>query len=179
MAKTRPEAIYRTLTALYGQMAEGAALPEISPSPLQEAAESIRVMGAAGHTGKLVLDLPKAGEVSAVIPPSHAPAFRRDGAYVVTGGLGGLGLFLARKLAAAGVGRIILNGRSAPKPEALAAIEQIRQGGTEIDVALGDIAEPDTAQRLVAAATGDRQAGAWCAARRGAGSRCHVGEHHR
>lgn len=88
-----------------------------------------------------------------MIPPSHAPAFRRDGAYVVTGGLGGLGLFLARKLAAAGVGRIILNGRSAPKPEALAAIEQIRQGGTEIDVALGDIAEPDTAQRLVAAAT--------------------------
>lgn len=154
VAKTRPEAIYRTLTALYGQMAEGVLpLPEISPSPLQEAAESIRVMGAAGHTGKLVLDLPKAGEVSAVIPPSHAPAFRRDGAYVVTGGLGGLGLFLARKLAAAGVGRIILNGRSAPKPEALAAIEQIRQGGTEIDVALGDIAEPETAQRLVAAAT--------------------------
>ncbi|CPW88232.1 Phthioceranic/hydroxyphthioceranic acid synthase [Mycobacteroides abscessus] len=154
VAKTRPQAIYRTLTALYGQMAEGVLpLPEISPSPLQEAAESIRVMGAAGHTGKLVLDLPKAGEVSAVIPPSHAPAFRRDGAYVVTGGLGGLGLFLARKLAAAGVGRIILNGRSAPKPEALAAIEQIRQGGTEIDVALGDIAEPETAQRLVAAAT--------------------------
>lgn len=154
VSKTRPEAIYRTLTALYGQMADGVLpLPEISPSPLHEAAESIRVMGAAGHTGKLVLDLPKAGEVDAVIPPSHAPAFRRDGGYVITGGLGGLGLFLARKLAAAGVGRIILNGRSAPKPEALAVIEQIRQAGTEIDVVLGDIAESDTAQRLVEAVT--------------------------
>lgn len=154
VSKTKPQAIYRTLTALYGQMADGALpLPEISPSPLQEAAESIRVMGAAGHTGKLVLDLPKAGEVDAAIPPAHAPAFSRKGAYVITGGLGGLGLFLARKLAAAGVGRIILNGRSAPKPAAVAVIEQIRQGGAEIDVVLGDIAEPETAQRLVAAAT--------------------------
>ncbi|MBA0045039.1 type I polyketide synthase [Mycobacteroides sp. LB1] len=157
VAKTRPEVIHRTLSALYQQMADGVLpLPEISFSPLQDAAESIRVMGAAGHTGKLVLDLPKVGQVAAVIPPSHARSFRTDGAYIITGGLGGLGLFLAGKLAAAGCGQIILNGRSAPKPETLDIIDGIREHGTQVDVVLGDIAEPGTAQRLVAAATESR-----------------------
>ncbi len=87
------------------------------------------------------------------MPAERAPAFRADGAYVVTGGLGGLGLFLAEKMAAAGCGRIILNGRSAPKPEALRAIDASGATGTEVEVELGDVAERGTAARLVAAAT--------------------------
>lgn len=113
-------------------------------------------MGAAEHTGKLVLDIPEGGQIPAVVPPEEAPAFRSDGAYVVTGGLGGLGLFLAETLATAGCGRLVLNGRSEPSPDALAVIDRIRSGGTEVAVELGDIAEPGTAARLVevACATG-------------------------
>ncbi|HVV12814.1 polyketide synthase [Amycolatopsis sp.] len=75
---------------------------------------------------------------------------RPDGGYVITGGLGGLGIFLAGWLAERGAGRIVLNGRSAPKPPARQAIEAIT--GTEVDVVLGDIAEPGVAERLIAAA---------------------------
>ena len=56
-------------------------------------------------------------------------------------------------MAAAGCGRIVLNGRSEPKSEAVEVIERIRSGGTEIEVERGDIAEPGTALRLVEAAT--------------------------
>jgi polyketide synthase 5 len=56
-------------------------------------------------------------------------------------------------MAAAGCGRIILNGRSKPNREAQKIIAQIRRGGTQVDVQCGDIAEPETAERLVAAAT--------------------------
>jgi polyketide synthase 5 len=87
------------------------------------------------------------------VPADRAPAFRADGAYVVTGGLGGLGLFLAEKMAASGCGRIVLNGRSAPSRETLRVIERIRRGGTEVEVELGDVSEAATAGRLVAAAT--------------------------
>lgn len=117
-------------------------LPETTHYPLAEGATAIRVMGAAGHTGKLVLDVPHTGQSTAVVPPENAEVFRGDGAYVVTGGMGGLGLFLAEKMAAAGCGRIVLNGRSAPSAEATAAIDRIRATGTEVEVSLGDIADP-------------------------------------
>lgn len=77
---------------------------------------------------------------------------RTDGGYVVTGGLGGIGLVLARWLAESGAARIVLNGRSAPKPEACAAIEEIQALGTEVLVETGDLADAGVAERLVAAA---------------------------
>ena len=55
--------------------------------------------------------------------PQQVPVFRPDGAYIITGGLGGLGLFLAEKMAAAGCGRIVLNARSQPSAEAQETIE--------------------------------------------------------
>ncbi len=56
-------------------------------------------MSRAEHTGKLVLDVPRTGEHQIAVPPARARVFREDGAYIVTGGLGGLGLFLAEKMA--------------------------------------------------------------------------------
>ena len=110
-------------------------------------------MSGAQHTGKLVLDIPRTGRSRVVVPPAQARVFRRDGAYLITGGLGGLGLFLAEKMAAAGCGRIVLSSRSQPTPEALETIERIRAIGADVVVECGDIAEPSTAQRLVATAT--------------------------
>ena len=111
------------------------------------------MMGAAEHTGKLILDIPRAGRSSVVVPPEQAPAFRRDGSYIITGGLGGLGLFLAEKMAAAGAGRIVLTSRSEPTLKALETIELIGSIGSDVVVECGDIAQADTAERLVAAAT--------------------------
>ena len=69
-----------------------------------------------------------------VVPPEQVPVFRADGAYIITGGLGGLGLFLAEKMAAAGAGRIVLNSRSAPNQKALETIELVRATGADIVV---------------------------------------------
>ncbi|MET9000823.1 SDR family NAD(P)-dependent oxidoreductase [Amycolatopsis sp. NPDC004169] len=67
----------------------------------------------------------------------------RDGAYIITGGLGGLGRAAAKWLAARGATRLVLNSRHAADP-----------GPSEIDVRVvpGDIAAPGTAEALVAAA---------------------------
>ena len=151
---TKPAKLRRLLNTIYRQIADGVLpAPQTTHYPLEEASTAIRVMGAAEHTGKLVLDVPHTGSYDVVLPPEQAHPFRADGSYVITGGLGGLGLFLAEKMATAGSGRIILNGRSNPKPEALEAIERIRALGAEVEVELGDIAESDTAGRLVKAAT--------------------------
>jgi len=88
-----------------------------------------------------------------VVPPEQAPVFRHDGAYLVTGGLGGPGLLLAEKMAVAGCGRIVLTSRSQPTPVALQTIELIRAMGTEVVVHCGDIADPLTARQMVDVAT--------------------------
>ena len=154
-------------------------MPETTHYPLAEAATAIRVMGAAQHTGKLVLDVPHTGRSSVVVPPEQAPVFRRDGAYIITGGLGGLGLFLAEKMAAGGCGRIVLTSRSQPKPEALERIELIRSIGADIVVECGDIAEAETARPVGGGGDRHRASVARRTARRGGGRGRHAHQHHR
>lgn len=154
MSVTHP-AIMRTLLEKVFQLtADGyLPMPRSTHYPLTDAATAIRAMGGAQHTGKLLLDVPRSGESTVVIPPQEVPVFRNDGAYILTGGLGGLGLFLAEKMSAAGCGRIVLSSRSRPSTQALEIIELIRAAGGDIVVECGDIAEEGTAERLVEAAT--------------------------
>jgi polyketide synthase 5 len=154
MCLSHPQKVCDLLHTVYQLTADGVLpMPDSTHYPLDKAATAIRVMSAAEHTGKLVLDVPHTGRSSVVVPPERARMFRRDGAYIVTGGLGGLGLFLASRMAAVGCGRIVLNSRSQPNSEALHAIEDMRAGGAEITVKCGDISESATAAGVVAAAT--------------------------
>ncbi|MFF0523224.1 SDR family NAD(P)-dependent oxidoreductase [Actinomadura nitritigenes] len=77
---------------------------------------------------------------------------RRGGAYVITGGYGGIGLVTARLLAERGAGRIVLSGRSGPGADAEKVIAKLRESGVDVGVVFGDIAAPGTAERLVEAA---------------------------
>ncbi|MDP7702944.1 type I polyketide synthase [Mycobacterium sp. TY815] len=81
---------------------------------------------------------------------SH-PVVRSGAGYIITGGLGGLGLVVARWLVEGGAGRVVLNGRSEPGEEQRRILADL-QGRAEIAVVLGDIADPGVAERLVAAA---------------------------
>ena len=158
MTVTHPDRLRDLLSTVYQLVADGALpMPQSTHYPLAEAVTAIRMMSGAQHTGKLVLDVPHTGRSRVVVPPAQARVFRGDGAYIVTGGLGGLGLFLAEKMASpasgAGCGRIVLSSRSQPTPEVLQTIELIRAMGADVVVDCGDIAESGTAQRLVATAT--------------------------
>jgi polyketide synthase 5 len=156
---SHPNRLRDLLNTVYRLTADGVLpMPHSTHYPLADAATAIRVMSGAQHTGKLVLDVPHTGRSRVMVPPAQARVFRSDGAYIVTGGLGGLGLFLAEKMAAAGCGRIVLSSRSQPTPEALETIERIRAIGADVVVECGDIAQPGTAQLLVATATATRLA---------------------
>lgn len=154
MARTHPERIGELLQTVYRLVADGVLpVPTSTHYPISDAAKALETIGAARHTGKFVLDIARAGSSRVFVPPAEVPVFRHDGAYVITGGLGRLGLVLAEKMAAGGCGRIALLSRSQPTHSVQQAIERIRAMGTEIETVSGDIADSDTAPRLVTAAT--------------------------
>ncbi|MCQ4079718.1 SDR family NAD(P)-dependent oxidoreductase [Streptomyces sp. RB6PN25] len=86
-------------------------------------------------------------------PDATAAAFARpDGAYLITGGLSGLGLATAERLAERGAGRLVLGGRRPPAPRTQDVLDGLRARGTSVEVVLGDVAVPDVAARMVATA---------------------------
>jgi phthiocerol/phenolphthiocerol synthesis type-I polyketide synthase D len=84
-----------------------------------------------------------AGERDAVV--------RADGSYILTGGLGGLGMVVARWLVQSGAGRLVLNGRTDPSEAQRRELDELAVGA-EIAFLRGDISSPDVAEQLVAAA---------------------------
>ncbi|HKP43419.1 SDR family NAD(P)-dependent oxidoreductase, partial [Mycobacterium sp.] len=76
---------------------------------------------------------------------------RSDGSYIITGGLGGLGMVVVRWLVERGAGRLILNGRTDPSNGQQRDLADLA-ASTEIVFVSGDIASAGVAERLVAAA---------------------------
>ncbi|WP_331745984.1 type I polyketide synthase [Streptomyces sp. NBC_00872] len=153
LQRTRPDVFATVLREVLTEFAEGRLKPLLCTTyPLSKATDAFRLMARAGHIGKVVLTLPNKGEATAVLPDGP-PVVHTDGAYIVTGGLRGLGLATARWLAEQGARHIVLNGRTPPSLAAARAIRELSADGTKVTVVLDDIAKPQTARRLVAAAT--------------------------
>ncbi len=71
---------------------------------------------------------------------------RRDGTYVLCGGLGGLGLTLARWLAERGAGHLVLCGRTAPDNDTRAAVEALGEG--RVTLAQADVTDRTALERM-------------------------------
>ena len=83
------------------------------------------------------------------------PVVRADRSYLVTGGLGGLGLAVAGWLAERGAGCVVLVGRGGVVDDGQrAAIAAIEAGGTRVIVARADVADRGQVAGVLAAVAG-------------------------
>jgi acyl transferase domain-containing protein/acyl carrier protein len=82
-------------------------------------------------------------------PAGQAPAVERNASYLITGGLGGLGLKVAAWLARQGAGRLVLVGRKAPCAAAAQAIEAIEKMGTCVCVRQVDVSKEAAVAELI------------------------------
>ncbi len=79
-----------------------------------------------------------------------AAVISNKGRYLITGGLGRLGLRVARWLAVQGASDIVLVGRNSPSATAIKTIKEIEDLGARVDVRQADICNPDEVDALVA-----------------------------
>jgi short-subunit dehydrogenase/acyl carrier protein len=89
------------------------------------------------HTGKIVVTQPDAIGASA----GHRHQLHPERTYLITGGLGALGLQVATALVQRGARTLLLIGRSAPTPVAAQAIAEMEALGARVVVAQADVAE--------------------------------------
>jgi NADPH:quinone reductase-like Zn-dependent oxidoreductase/acyl carrier protein len=164
LARSYPDVVYRAfdLSAVAAENPElgrgmledllaGFAAGELTPLPrtifaIEDAQAAFRFMSQARHIGKIVLSQ---SEVVRREEARATGAIRSDGTYLVTGGLGALGLRIARWLAASGAGAVVLASRRAPSAEVLASIEDLR-GASAVEAVTCDIGDRDAVARTVA-----------------------------
>ena len=83
----------------------------------------------------------------AILQPPRA--LRLDGAYLITGGFGALGLRVASWLVSSGARHLILLGRSGPSPEAQAFLSAREQTGDRVIAASADVSRCEELQRVL------------------------------
>jgi len=140
-----PDRLSALLRTLLDDLASGALQPlPIRAFPLAAAGEAFRLMAQAKHIGKLVLTQPAAGPA----PRSH---IRPDATYLVTGGLGRLGLVVAEWLVEQGARHLALVGRSAPSAAAQTVLDRLTAAGARVMVQRADVARRDDVAQVLAA----------------------------
>jgi len=102
--------------------------------------EQVALRGGARYVARL-----SQRPVEATPPPSLSPA----ATYWITGGLGGLGLRIARWMVERGAQHLVLTGRGEPGQEALREVEALRAAGAEVRVIRADVAQAEQAARVV------------------------------
>jgi len=135
MMREQPERVGEMLQALSRDLHRGRLKPlTLQSYDIRHLPEALRTMSRAEHLGKLVI------RAAAGTAEDHS-LFHARACYLVTGGLGGLGLELARWLVDRGAGELVLVGRSAPSDQAQAVIAELGASGARVVSRRCDIAD--------------------------------------
>ena len=159
MRETRPDVAYfpfdlgieednspGLLKEMLGELAAAFEEGALSPSPMKvyamsDAIDAFRLLAQAKHMGKVVITLPAQGE-------ERPLAIRRRTSYLITGGLGALGIETARWLIDNGARELVLTSRSEPAGAAKEAIAEFEESGTKVLTVAADVSDADDVARL-------------------------------
>ncbi|WP_437668801.1 SDR family NAD(P)-dependent oxidoreductase [Sorangium sp. So ce131] len=133
------------------EMADRGALDPIRARSFASTEADALVSYVRGEEGSGAATLSFDGADQRVAPGFERAVVNPRGTYLVTGGLGGLGLEVMRWLVAEGARSIVLIGRSEPAGSALAAIDSARAEGVVVTTMRADVAEPADVARVLGA----------------------------
>ncbi|MDV3347374.1 SDR family NAD(P)-dependent oxidoreductase [Leptothoe sp. LEGE 181152] len=88
-------------------------------------------------------------QLNAKSPDSAVQIFQPQASYLITGGLGALGLQVAQWLAQQGAESLVLMGRRSPSEMAQAMIEDLEKTGIKVSIVQGDIAQKESLANIL------------------------------
>ncbi|MDJ1135791.1 type I polyketide synthase [Streptomyces iconiensis] len=148
-----PDVPPATAAARQAEPAGGSTAPSALHPPVyapEEAGEALSLLARGALAGAPAVrvaderDRQEPGDARAPVP------VRPDRVYLVTGGLGGLGLVTARKLVEWGARRLALLSRSGePSPEAASVLSEL-SGRADVRLLRGDVSSPEDVARVTA-----------------------------
>ena len=145
-----PELIRDLFNGLMKCMESGALTPlSRHDFPMSKVIDAFRFMAAAKHVGKVVVYRDRDDHVTLAAASPNSGTLNEEGTYLVTGGLGGLGIEVAGRLAANGAKHLVLLGRSAPRATAAERIEALRREGVQVYLEQGDISSEADVSRIM------------------------------
>ncbi len=149
MAVERPEAIQEMLHELAARLERGELRPlPQTVFPLTEAIGAFRHMAQSKHIGKIVLA--RVPDADVWVESPEGLAIRPNATYLITGGLGGLGLTLAQWLVDQGARHLALLGITEPSAEAQQTLEALQARGAEVRVLMADVAQAAQVDQVLA-----------------------------
>jgi len=159
LLRQRPE----TVQSLYAELMERFEAGDYQPLMLtefgaEETADAFRYMAGRKNIGKIVIDTrhgedegdgeragsagEEAGETAESSPTASLGVPRPDGTYLITGGLGALGLKLSEWLAGCGAKHVAVMSRREPSETARERLDALRQRGVNVYTLQADVSDP-------------------------------------
>jgi acyl transferase domain-containing protein/NADPH:quinone reductase-like Zn-dependent oxidoreductase/NAD(P)-dependent dehydrogenase (short-subunit alcohol dehydrogenase family)/acyl carrier protein len=103
--------------------------------PISAAHDAFQLMAKGGHIGKIILNL---RDGSAMVRRSHG-RLTADATYLITGGLGGLGMVTANAFVESGARNLVLTSRRSPSDEVRRAVQDLEELGARVTIRLADV----------------------------------------
>ncbi|WP_348262267.1 SDR family NAD(P)-dependent oxidoreductase [Telmatobacter sp. DSM 110680] len=149
---TQPRTVQVLLLTVLKLFREGSLRPLPHQSlPISRAPAAFRLMAQAKHMGKIILTTQDAHAAPLRMPPVRPIAFSSKASYLITGGLGGFGLSVAKWLVANGARHLVLCGiTGAVTPEAKQVIARLRRLGAQILIIKADVSNPGDVANMLA-----------------------------
>lgn len=136
-----PDVVQAIFSDLRGDFNAGRLQPiPMQIFPMRSIVGAFRHMAQAKHIGRVIITQ----EYSTPALP-----ISKDATYLVTGGLRGLGLVVARWLAEQGAGHLALLGRNAASVEAAETLREIEAMGVQVSVLQADVSQQADLQQVL------------------------------
>lgn len=139
MLRQRPESIRRLFGEVIAEFESGNYQPlPMTTFPYRETRDAFRYMAQRKNIGKVIVGIEQDREGD---EQADSESF---GTYLITGGLGALGMQVAESLGSRGVDHVALLSRRAPNEDQRRAIERLENSGVMVCTLRGDVSDRDS-----------------------------------
>ena len=147
IAQEQPELMQSMFQDLIEKLERGVLKsPPLKLFPIESAIDAFRYMQQAKHIGKIVVTQTEEQGVDTSEKPL---SFRSDATYLITGGMGGLGLLVSKWMVSKGAKHLILVGRRVPSETAREKITELEKAGASVVVEKADVSDVESLTRVM------------------------------